>query len=963
MPDGFRQEVINVALARLLQGRGLVTAPEYIFDATLERGRKMVDVLVYYRGLRTAIEGEVADQPQATARALESARRRVEEGIAHIGVAVVYPESLRHVKFGELTERLSACVLQIALVSEAGETGYASGDVGYLATALAGTFERLIREDVVGAAVRILDESVSWFASALALRPGVIGRLMNCLGIRGVGERRTPEGRPQAPAPGEETPERAACRIGGLVIVNAMIFQEVLSGSDDRVRSLSTMPTDRDPVKAFIEHWSFILGEIDYYPIFHIARAALRSTTAHREITTAVGQLADTARELVNMRAPMRHDLMGRVYHRLLSQAKYLGTYYTSIPAATLLLEMALRPDAWPVAWHELDEMGRFHIVDLACGTGTLLMAAAQTVAENYIERSQGRGPGLDLARLHQVVAEEVVYGYDVLASAVHLTASTLALRAPQVTFDRMNLYSLPLGGKGRRLGSIEFLHNKTVNMHLDLFAGAGGSERVDPHAESPPVPAPLPDMDLCVMNPPFTRSVGGNLLFGSSPPEERRDMQKKLGAMLRDPKVLANSTAGLGSVFMAVAHGHLKAGGRMAVVLPKAMLSGVAWAPTRELLRSYYHVEHLVCSHDPQRWNFSESTHLSEVLLVAAKGNRTRKSADADARATAVNLWRNPTTPFEALAIARTLRQREAPDLETGQGALELMLGEEKLGEAVSVPWSYLKEREGWLLPCSFAQADLVRAAHYLLQGKLWLPGRGVQGKLPMAPLGEMATVGPDRRDVHDGFSLSQSATSYPAFWGHDADNVTTMRQHPNAHLSALGHPKPGRPLRKVEALWPMAAQVLFAERLRLSTQRALAVRITEASLSNVWWPLGVTRGPRPASRQKALVLWFNSTVGLLSALSGRLETEGAWVCFKKPVLAHMPTLDVAGLSSAVLRSLARSYDELADRELGTFSEMGEDPVRAALDAALCKALRLPDLSMLRTIVAQEPILSLRRL
>ena len=41
------------------------------------------------------MEGEVDDQPDAKKRALESAEKRVEEGIAHIGVAVIYPAFLR----------------------------------------------------------------------------------------------------------------------------------------------------------------------------------------------------------------------------------------------------------------------------------------------------------------------------------------------------------------------------------------------------------------------------------------------------------------------------------------------------------------------------------------------------------------------------------------------------------------------------------------------------------------------------------------------------------------------------------------------------------------------------------------------------------------------------------------------------------------------------------------------------
>lgn len=121
-------------------------------------------------------------------------------------------------------------------------------------------------------------------------------------------------------------------------------------------------------------------------------------------------------------------------------------------------------------------------------------------------------------------------------------------------------------------------------------------------------------------MNPPFTRSVGGNLLFGSLPDKERAKAQARLKRIIKRYDVQANITAGLGSVFVAIADRYVKKGGRLALVLPKALVSGVAWAPTRELLAKNYQLEFLVASQDPERWNFSESTSLSEVMLVAQK-------------------------------------------------------------------------------------------------------------------------------------------------------------------------------------------------------------------------------------------------------------------------------------------------------------------------------------------------------
>ena len=135
----------------------------------------------------------------------------------------------------------------------------------------------------------------------------------------------------------------SVCRIGGLVLMNALIFQEVLAEHDGRVKPLQKLTSDENPIAAFSKQWDYILRNINYYPIFHVAREVILSLPTNADIVASIEKLVQTAHEIVRHRAALRHDLMGRVYHRLLAEAKYLGTYYTSIPAATLLLKLALR--------------------------------------------------------------------------------------------------------------------------------------------------------------------------------------------------------------------------------------------------------------------------------------------------------------------------------------------------------------------------------------------------------------------------------------------------------------------------------------------------------------------------------------------------------------------------------------------------------------------------------------------
>lgn len=114
-----RQEVLNVLLAQLLQERGLIAAPEQIQNFR-HHVRRMPDVLVDFQGLRLAIEGEFSSRSgvDAERRASEAAFRRVEQGIAHIGIALIYPRALRSMAFARLKEKLAKASLRFAIITE-----------------------------------------------------------------------------------------------------------------------------------------------------------------------------------------------------------------------------------------------------------------------------------------------------------------------------------------------------------------------------------------------------------------------------------------------------------------------------------------------------------------------------------------------------------------------------------------------------------------------------------------------------------------------------------------------------------------------------------------------------------------------------------------------------------------------------------------------------------------------------
>jgi hypothetical protein len=126
----------------------------------------------------------------------------------------------------------------------------------------------------------------------------------------------------------------------------------------------------------------------------------------------------------------------------------------------------------------------------------------------------------------------------------------------------------------------------------------------------------------------------------------------------------------------------------------------------------------------------------------------------------------------------------------------------------------------------------------------------------------------------------------------------VITIAQNPNASLLARTQAAKGRHLKSATDVWSKAGRILLVERLRSNTHRTLAVGFEKEVLGNTWWALK-TNGLNQ-QQEKALLLWFNSSLSLLLFFGRRVVTEGAWMQMKKPAWASMPVLDVRALSSS---------------------------------------------------------------
>jgi len=744
------------------------------------------------------------------------------------------------------------------------------------------------------------------------------------------------------------TDSRKTLATAGLLLLDAMIFQEVVARAHGEIPPLGTIRNSNNLKREFEDAWRKIVSEVNYAPVFSISLSVLETLPNSPALNRALGRLLETAYDVAASRALLKHDLFGRIYHTLLlgKLAKYHATFYTSIPAARLLAELALADvDASSVPPKFSNEP--LLVADLACGSGTLLSAAYKVVEE----RHRFGSPSTDIQALHRYLIEEGLWGFDVLHHAVHLAATTLSLHN-LYTVKGSKLFVLPLGvfGREKHMGSLDFLNASEVTPFTTLEGlQTWGGRSVTISGESTQR-VKLPLFHVCIMNPPFTRSVGGNLLFGSLPGRERGELQQELSTVLKAKGWEGIGQGGLATVFTLLADKYIREGGVLALVLPRSVLSGVSWGKVRQTLLKKYHVKYIVTSYDGKAgWNFSENTDLSEVLLVAQK--------EEGEGTLFINLFRKPQSELQARHIAYTALGISAPeslDIEnTASASIQVKLNVGNKEETLAEVYSANIEDELIGAYNFFSQWELNKTQVQLFKhGVLRLPTQGFAGRFNLTTLEQaVKEIGPDRRQVHSTFTTS-SAGAYDAFWGHESSVVYKVGQSPNKKLA----PKKGM-AEQANELWKKSGRLLIAERARLTTYRLLTIHVNKPVLSNVWWPVIA----EDEEAEKALAVWFNTTFGLLSLLPVAEVTQGPWVGFKKENLRHVPVPSREYKESlAAIFQTMKAFERLPKEFKLAARGKG---ARRQLDEAVLQALGITAnqqaLTKLYEALAREPMLT----
>jgi hypothetical protein len=177
-----REEVMNVLLGVCINDSGMSAEAENVESNAIGR-RALPDVVVSYQGLRCSVEGKWADANNARQIVAGQARDRIQTGIAHIALAVIYPSALRAVPLVNKKQELLAARLQYCLCTELSEGDWREGDVAAIQDDLRRAQHLMATDDIVTKAVAELQAGMFGLVTVLADNPATCDRLADILSV------------------------------------------------------------------------------------------------------------------------------------------------------------------------------------------------------------------------------------------------------------------------------------------------------------------------------------------------------------------------------------------------------------------------------------------------------------------------------------------------------------------------------------------------------------------------------------------------------------------------------------------------------------------------------------------------------------------------------------------------------------------------------------------------------------
>ena len=277
--------------------------------------------------------------------------------------------------------------------------------------------------------------------------------------------------------------------------------------------------------------------------------------------------------------------------------------------------------------------------------------------------------------------------------------------------------------------------------------------------------------------------------------------------------------------------------------------------------------------------------------------------------------------------------------------GGTRIHFGDDVVGQVLDAP---LPSSGGWNLS-RIADLSLAQAAYQMAnEGRIWLPtmNRSDAIDIPMTTIAAIGEIGPYHADINGTTSIGgirgpftiaalspNTAPTYPVLWAHDAETERTM----TFGADCEGIPRAAATMadqaaveRKVAEIWSSASNCHFNRDFQFNSQSTAMQCTAKKTIGGRAW---LSIKLPTIQQEKALVLWANTSLGLLLHWWHANKQQIGRGNVSKLALRLLPVLDVTALGQGQLDQAEQLFDALATQELRPINEIEQDAVRHDLD------------------------------
>ena len=706
--------------------------------------------------------------------------------------------------------------------------------------------------------------------------------------------------------------------------LNTLMIQDHLSEYNKNINKLEKT-SDLPNVINYLKTWNEIY-KINWNTIFEYSITSLEYLI--NQSNHDVSKVFDMLHKVINIIECQRYkklvNIGAELFPKMSVDRKTAAAFYTNQTTAEFLANLTINEQNI-----DKDIFERIKIVDMACGTGTLLRAGYNVIRTNF--EKYNIDDKESLKKIHQDAIEKGLTGTDIFPISTHLTASSITMMGYGDPYNDMNIGMMPVGGTMGKTGSLEFLDN---NASYDLLTPNKKIKgKNNDMTEYNQIVIKNNDIDYILMNPPYSKTHGIHRAFDVAGLNEKginacQIRWKKLIDGV-SKKIIVTKAPGMSPSFLILASLKLKPGGRLGFVLPLTMAFSSSWSVTRDYFtRNFEDIIAITMSGGFKTEQLSADTKMNEMLLVATKSEKPHKPSPIKCCTLTTNFDHGIATE-----LSRTVRDIIC-EINNNILTCPILFGDDNIGNCRLF---HTNGKEPWS-PLGSTNNHLLTFVKQLKKGII--ETNKSKYKFTVKTITTVFNVGPTHESIghiHGAkiirgafkiYKLNEVVSDNESLWYSVSKEQYTLLTKPTHNGVRYGKSD-----KEIKTITDQNSILFHARSFGWNAQKLLSTVTTKPILGGVSW---CSLQHKDENIIKVACLWFNSIFGLLVNWSYGSRTQPGRVMTPTNTIKTIPCPDFTTLPKHKLEQASKKLDELKNKYLMPGSRMHLDTVRHEIDKAI---------------------------